>query len=83
MSDSTKAGLRDDIARIVWTVASGNAKSWDRVKDRKVETPNYLDEIAAEAWATADAIMARFQLTPKLSRARAAGIPVQGGDDVG
>ncbi len=81
MTDSTKAGLREEIAHIVWTSGGGIDDAWDRMKARKVETKTYADEKAAEAWATADAIMARFQLTPKLSRARASGIPVEVGGD--
>lgn len=82
MSESTKRGLRDEIARIVWTGGGGIDDAWDRMKARKVETKTYADEKAAEAWATADAIMARFKLTPKT--ARASGIPVEGGGgDVG
>lgn len=81
MTDSTKAGLREEIAKIIWIAGGGFEEAWPRVRARKVVIETYADEKAAEAWATADAIMARFQVTPKPTRARAAGIPVQGGED--
>ena len=75
--DTEREGLREDIARIVWTAGGGIDDAWDRMKARKVEVRTYADEKVAEAWATADAILARFWVGPKLSRARAAGIPVE------
>ncbi len=65
MSESTKQGLREEIARIVWIGGGGNADAWDRVKARKIEAPNHIDEKVAEAWATADAITDRFRLPAK------------------
>lgn len=70
MTDSTKVGLREEIACLVWIGGGGNEGAWDRMKDRAAPAaddrrPNYTDEKVAEAWATADAIMARFKMLPR------------------
>jgi hypothetical protein len=85
MTDSSKAGLREEVAKAIWIGGGGFEESWPRVRARRVEIETYADEKAAEAWAIADAILERFQVTPKLSRARASGVPVEvvGGGDVG
>lgn len=83
MTDSTKAGLREDIARtlIARRFGLGGLLMFDIPAEATSEQRAHLEARARQARADADAVIAG-PLADLLSRARAAGIPVRGGDDV-
>ncbi|KTS30883.1 hypothetical protein NS228_06070 [Methylobacterium indicum] len=82
MTGSTKAGLREDIARtlIARRFGLGGLLMFDVPSEATPDQRACLEARAGQARAEADAIIAG-PLADLLSRARAAGIPVQGGDD--
>ncbi len=80
MPNSTKAGLREDIARtlIARRFGLGGLVMFDIPAEATPDQRAHLEARGRQARADADALIAG-PLADLLSRARASGIPVEGG----